>query len=215
MNYEKTLELSLILWPSTIPNEDRFLESYFIVLGTGCEWINGDLVDTFEDALPLRERVDKFIDNTIRYTQDYLESNVKLGLDSILQENRVDKLFNQPIKETYERLILLRYFKKNIIDTIDNDDELIKAAKLVSIYSQLTDYYKNVRSNSRSSNKLYPLSNESPIMIIPDNVNDDWLEAAKKAIIVARSKERTERDDMFLDKSEERIKELLISRMGD
>ena len=213
MNYEKTLELSLILWPSTIPNEDRFLESYFIVLGTGCEWINGDLVDTFEDALPLRERVDKFIDNTIRYTQNYLESNARFEVD--LKNNGVTRLFDQPKKETYERLILLRYFKKNIIDTIDNDDELIKAAKLVSIYSQLTDYYKNVRSNSRSSNKLYPLSNESPIMIIPDNVNDDWLEAAKKAIIVARSKERTERDDMFLDKSEERIKELLISRIGD
>ena len=207
MKYIKKLELDLIFWPSIIQNENDALENYFILIGTGNEWKKGELVDFFEDYKPFKQRLLELVNCEIKYLQERIK-NIN-GLKGIINKckpysndvkEEVEK-YNRTNKKERINILILRTFRKMFVYNVDDDKRLLKAAKLISIYLQLS----NDPYPPRIKQTLYPVSEYSPIMKLPDNIKEDWLKAAQKAIYMTEQKEKTQSDKDFLDKAQERI----------
>ena len=68
--------------------------------------------------------------------------------------------------------------------------------------------YEEVYCHHHVSTKIYPICEWAGIATLPDDIQEDWLEAAKKAIVVAQSLERTIEDEEWLAWAELRIEQL-------
>lgn len=68
--------------------------------------------------------------------------------------------------------------------------------------------YEEVYCQPSASTKIYPICEWAGIATLPDDIQEDWLEAAKKAIVVAQSLERTIEDEEWLAWAELRIEQL-------
>ena len=68
--------------------------------------------------------------------------------------------------------------------------------------------YEEVYCQPRVITEMYPICEYAGIANLPDDIQEDWLEAAKKAIVVAQSLERTIEDEEWLAWAELRIEQL-------
>ncbi len=101
------------------------------------------------------------------------------------------------------------------------EDQLVRCAGVPELEKLFTEWLNNgyfgAPPDPPDFNKkyeLYPLWEKSTIMLIPDNIKDDWLLAAEKALDMVRDKIYipSESDKKFLRKARRRVNEL--KKMG-
>jgi hypothetical protein len=191
MNYETALKLNSIFWQCS---EDEFLTHSFFLIGTTAEWVNGELVN-HEDARPLKERILSFLEREIEYSRNNILCFTRALAD--MEENERVTKKRIEIEKDRQRVLVLNYFKKSFIDGVEDEQKLLKAIELISLYSELSDTIPHEAQTS-----LHPVMNGSPITILPDNIKQDWLEAAQKAICIARTKNCSKHEETILDEAE-------------
>jgi hypothetical protein len=133
MNVQDTLKSSLLTYPSIFPNKWSVYHHMFAVNGNGCEWINGELVDSSLDYV-----------GTVK---DAIELLYKKEVESI-------NILNTPLNFIFERL------KEGTMLALDLENRMV-------------DF-------TQTNKELYPLCKYAKILNIPDDIQPDWLEAAKE-----------------------------------
>lgn len=154
MTVKETLEKCLLTYPLIFKNAFDVYEHLFIVAGTGYEWKDGQLS---------------------KYGGEKYCSNI--------EESIIKQIENTFIKGEKNIIESLPYMNKYISWTTSNlIEERIKP--LFHIEEYMNDFsIKEEKINGLSlRNKIYPINNLSNIYLIPENIKNDWLKAAKKMI---------------------------------
>ena len=155
MKVKTELKHSMLTYPCLYPNALFVYNHWFLSIGNGYEWKNGELVECCPSKLCKSQQ--KAINKIMikNFTGDGMKS-LKSMIDAIGEENAFN-LYIKPhiFEEEIERVI---NYKKNSKD-----------------FSIIKDKKYNIFS-------FYPLSTYARIYTIPDDVKDDWLEAAHKMV---------------------------------
>ena len=142
MTVEKTLRNSLILYPSLFTSKWDVYHHWFIVIGNGYGWVDGELV--------------------CDYGNDEQDTTLEEAIEKHFDFHASDRaLLSSPLRFSIERL------KQDIIETVNWEEKLLKP---------FSDEGRNTIRDSR----IYPLSNYSHILNIPDDIKEDWKVAAKE-----------------------------------
>lgn len=200
MTFEKTLRSSLMFFPYIFHNALEAYDHFFLVVGNGYEWKNGQLV-SHEDKKPnLREAIQKEIKTTLKddiFDLDFYNASK----DIFESDTEAINYFFETSKKMKEHEVngLLKR-----VDMIFNTDERMTDFSFEAIENEIT--YK---TSLNEKFMFYPISKYSEICNLPDNIKKDWLEAAERFYnFMLEHKDRVEDPKNFIPRIGERIKEL-------
>lgn len=187
MDFETTLKSCLMEYPSIFPNALSVYDHLFCTIGNGYEWENGQLVDGKDKAITIEEAV-------VKQIQDLIDDPIeRFTVFEDFDFGTAKKILNAH----YKRIIK---YVKMIFDT----DNRMKDFSFDVIDEEFISKVFDDKC------KLYPLSKYSHICNIPDDVQYDWLMAAKKMYdIIIENEDRVDGEKEWLPKIGERIDTLL------
>ena len=156
MNLKDTMLRYIRLCPLNIKNKLDIYNQFFLVLGNGYEWNDGELVDVYGNNKILT--IEEAIENELLD-----EFNLTLFNRSV---NRNIRMYNISSSECKDKIRerLKRYYKN--IQTILHAEDIINHN--IAINEDKRDF------------DFYSLTTYSAIMNIPDNVKPDWLDGIKE-----------------------------------
>lgn len=164
MTVKEQMKADLLRYPSIIKNKWSCYHQWFAITGNGLEWVNGELVDKFEEhnSLTLNEALDNafdsFTEDSVRMIEDYtiLLDDAKMIIDDNCDTLEED-LKQDTINDTKRELSLFKNKIKSLIN------------------------YQHRMNDFTQSEDFFPLTNKSIICCLPDEgINDDWKEACKE-----------------------------------
>jgi hypothetical protein len=204
--YKETLEWSYKLYPTLHATELDVLNQLFFVIGNGTEWENGELCDKFYSSFEEQE-----IDVLRQREHDrkrYAE------LDKACEE--FNSTLNELLKNDPAQQKLIKRFQHIIVDESNIEQaQKLEIEKRIEQARKLSDGIKSgfcwyLNDNNELIQTMYPVSEYSRIMNLPDDIKPDWLAAAKLAIQYALEGKwiLTESDKTFILKAQQRVVEL-------
>lgn len=147
-------------YPAIFSNVADVMDHLFLTVGNGYEWVNGELIDKSDNIPNLQSAFDKLKHNNIDNT------NTDRLVYSIIKD-----LLNHPsldmLNDTYNRIIKIRH--KEINRLVEHSYQIANVDEILLKPLQLEATYD-----------LYPLSEYSCIMNIPDDITDDWKQCIKR-----------------------------------
>ena len=156
MNLKDTMLRNIRLCPLNTKNKLDIYNQFFLVLGNGYEWNDGELVDVYGNnkILTIEEAIEKEL---------LSEFNLTLFNRSINRNIRIYNISSAECKDKI-RERLKRYYKN--IQTILHAEDIIN--------------HNIVINEDKRDFDFYPLTTYSAIMNIPDNIKPDWLDGIKE-----------------------------------
>ena len=155
MNAQDCIKQMIVEYPSLFPSRENCLDHLFLVIGNGYEWEDGEL--------------------TYRGRRNFEDSH----LSAI---ERIHKRFNedsQPGSAIYETLHPTGKWDNWIKR---HEERLVKTQKIIDEVDIRCQPFKGEPQPKR----LYPISNNySKACVVPDNVKQDWLDAAYETLNLA------------------------------
>lgn len=198
MNLKDKVIDSMREYPSISENKLDVYDHLFLTNGNGYDWVNGELIEKYNERLnviSIEEAIDKLFNN---------ESRIDLTTDRMFfyigELNKEEKVVKESLQ--YD---LVRYAQD--VKTIINAEKL--ANQSLFEIEPITSL-----DGLKPECTLYPLSNYSKIMNIPDDIKSDWLEGIKElmnyllnsefpSVVEYRTKYKNELNQVI-----ERIKEI-------
>jgi hypothetical protein len=156
MNLKDTMLQYIRLCPLNTKNKLDIYNQFFLVLGNGYEWNDGELVDVYGNNKILT--IEEAIENELLD-----EFNLTLFNRSVNRNIRMYDISSSECKEKI-RERLKRYYKN--IQTILHAEDIIN--------------HNIVINEDKRDFDFYSLTTYSAIMNIPDNVKPDWLDGIKE-----------------------------------
>jgi hypothetical protein len=182
MKYADTLRVMLDCYPSLFVDEADVLHHLFFVNGNGYDWEGGELVARDDDGVAADEAIRRKRARTLRELRTALD---RLGASETFYRTEIARHEAGPeVEREAER---------------ENRRHMIERGRAGDVYFHLPD--------GRIGRKLYPLWEKSDILLVPFDVKPDWLEAAERAVALAKSNlfRRTALDDELLFRAEQRL----------
>jgi vacuolar-type H+-ATPase subunit I/STV1 len=206
--YKETLEWSYKMYPTLYINELDVLNNLFFTIGTGKEWVDGELCDqlypSFEEQYKdvLEQRKINYKNNIVH--KESLDKSVLDVLNKLSSDNPVF----QKVLDNFKKTSWEENDESNVPEAQRKEREkrISYATKISEGIKQGSSYYLD--DNNELIQTIYPIHEEySAIMNLPDNIKPDWLEAAKKAIQYAIEGKwiLTESDKTCILKAQQRI----------
>ena len=199
MNYEDTKRAMMASYPRLFIDDTDIVNHLFFVIGNGYEWENGQLVSgdgSVEEQIKFaRDDYKRFLEERINWEKQFFErekDEFGLNYHSFNYYQEELKRMDDPNYIANEQARELVWRKEQIADGMAGDTWLLN-------------------DDGSVCRKIYPLCQYSHILSIPDDVADDWFEAAKKAFSMAKNPllfKLTDSDIEWLNKAELRIAEL-------
>lgn len=156
MNLKDTMLSYIRLCPLNTKNKLDIYNQFFLVLGNGYEWNDGELVDVYGNNKILT--IEEAIENELLD-----EFNLTLFNRSVNRNIRMYDISSSECKEKI-RERLKRYYKN--IQTILHAEDIIN--------------HNIVINEDKRDFDFYSLTTYSAIMNIPDNIKPDWLDGIKE-----------------------------------
>lgn len=156
MNLKDTMLRYIRLCPLNTKNKLDIYNQFFLVLGNGYEWNDGELVDVYGNNKILT--IEEAIENELLD-----EFNLTLFNRSVNRNIRMYDISSSECKEKI-RERLKRYYKN--IQTILHAEDIIN--------------HNIVINEDKRDFDFYSLTTYSAIMNIPDNIKPDWLDGIKE-----------------------------------
>lgn len=156
MKLKDTMLKHTRLCPLNTKNKLDIYNHFFLRIGNGYEWNDGELVDVYGNNKILT--IEEAIENELLD-----EFNLTLFNRSINRNIRIYDISNAECKNKI-RERLKRYYKN--IQTILHAEDIINHE--IDINEDKRDF------------DFYPLTTDSAIMNIPDDIKPDWLEGIKE-----------------------------------
>lgn len=156
MNLKDTMLRYIRLCPLNTKNKLDIYNQFFLVLGNGYEWNDGELVDVYGNNKILT--IEEAIENELLD-----EFNLTLFNRSVNRNIRMYDISSSECKEKI-RERLKRYYKN--IQTILHAEDIIN--------------HNIVINEDKRDFNFYTLTTDSAIMNIPDNIKPDWLDGIKE-----------------------------------
>lgn len=204
--YKETLEWSYKMYPTLNINELDVLNNLFFTIGTGKEWVDGELCDqlypSFEEQYKevLEQRKINYKNNIAH--KESLDKSVLDVLNKLSSENPVF----QEVLSKFQKTSWEENDESNVPEAQRKERE--KRISYASNKSKQLSCSYHLDANNELIQAIYPISEEySAIMNLPDNIKPDWLEAAKKAIQYANEGKwiLTEADKACILKAQQRM----------
>jgi len=171
MNVEDTVRRNLMDWPSLYKSRSDVMENLFCCYGTGYDWIDGEIAWE-EGEAAYQEMYDRHRERT----------PVSDDPEVILAARRAGMTEQQRRREDERNAEMMALMEK-----YPDDEPWVPAeVELAREEAEETRYvWENIdalcqRRAPRPS--IYPMSEYSPLTRIPDDVKDDWLDAAQEAV---------------------------------
>lgn len=166
MIVKDTLKEMVLTYPRIFNSKLSLYNHLFLTVGNGYVWLNGELCDRHDEGIVLKNST---IDNEI----------IEISIEKVLNDD-----FSYDLMETYldyceDTKSIINYFrminKKNLnqIKTILNVDNIINENLEYSLL-------KKQDEEMLGEPFLYPLSQYSAILNIPNDIKNDWKEAIKE-----------------------------------
>lgn len=166
MIVKDTLKEMVLTYPRIFNSKLSLYNHLFLTVGNGYVWLNGELCDRYDEGIVLKNST---IDNEI----------IEISIEKVLNND-----FSYDLMETYldyceDTKSIINYFrminKKNLnqIKTILNVDNIINENLEYSLL-------KKQDEEMLGEPFLYPLSQYSAILNIPNDIKNDWKEAIKE-----------------------------------
>ena len=156
MNLKDTMLSYIRLCLLKTKNKLDIYNQFFLVLGNGYEWNDGELVDVYGNNKILT--IEEAIENELLD-----EFNLTLFNRSVNRNIRMYDISSSECKDKI-RERLKRYYKN--IQTILHAEDIIN--------------HNIVINEDKRDFKFYSLTTDSAIMNIPDNIKPDWLEGIEE-----------------------------------
>lgn len=206
MTFKNSLKYALMYWSYIYPNALEVYDHFFLVIGNGYEWKNGQLVSKDQERPNLRNAIKKEIETTFEnHGLDPIDEYYMVKDNYDNQDEAVEQFIEQEesLKASKVRRLIQR------IDLIFNTKERMNDFRFDPIESQETFKFLDEKFT------FYPISKYSKICNLPDNIKPDWLEAAEKFYnFILEHKDRIEDTENLLPSVGERIK-WLKNKMKD
>jgi hypothetical protein len=182
MDYAATKLVMQRCFPSLFPTEDDVLHHLFFVNGCGYEWVGGQLVNP-EDGKDPRKVIQKILRKRLTDCQKSLSGE------------------NSPM--------MIRVWKRRI-EEIDEPWEA-QAAREIERRRELAQSdnisYISLLPDGQICREVYPICKYAQILNVPDDVQPDWLDAARRAIAMVRTERwrLSDRDQEWVDRAERNL----------
>lgn len=168
MTVKDTLKDMILTYPRIFNSKLSLYNHLFLTVGNGYVWFNGELCDRYNDGIM-----------TKGFINDY--QIIEKSIENVLNDD-----FSYDLMESYldiceETKSIIEYFKnfnKNSlkqIKTILNTNNIINENLDDSLIKEYDEYI-----GMKEYQILYPLSEFSAILNIPDNIKEDWKKAIKE-----------------------------------
>lgn len=169
MSPKEEIRYSLMMFPSIHKNKLDVYDHLFLVNGNGYEWRNGELVvcskeDIDVNNLKTTDSIDNIF-NSRDFSMNLLKSTIKcyISTEEPISEKRAEiisvmimDLFKQQLSTIHETV------KQVLPETID------KAELDMTL------------ENTSKGFELYPICEYSKIMMIPDDITEEWKYAVRE-----------------------------------
>jgi hypothetical protein len=200
VNYQDTLYVLQHTCPTLFPYEENALHHLFFINGNGYRWDRGHLVDSDDGDDPEQIVARDLAWQIKRASAEVVEAAERFGRGSrwhLYRQEALDAL-SLPVPERWAREIEYRKF-------VIGSTALARQRAAVG-----RDLCWFIHTDGRVGSRLYPLCEYAAILHVPDNVEADWLDAAKRALAAVDSGflRAAERDRPFLDRARARIQEV-------
>ena len=164
MNLKDSVINSMREYPSISGNKLDVYDHLFLTIGNGYDWVNGELIETSNEK-PNVISIEDAIDNLFNdeYRIDLTTDRMFFYIGELEKEEKV-------VKESLQ-YDLKRYAQD--VKTIINAEKLVNQS-LFEIEPIIC------LEGLEPECTLYPLSNYSKIMNIPDDIKPDWLNGIKE-----------------------------------
>lgn len=187
--YAKTREFCMQVYPSLFPYEVDFLHHLFFVNGNGYDWFEGELVErggrlSTARVLKIRKQDRERLQGWIA---DYQDRGEEPPARLVEELNSLDS----PNWVEFQRRKALAWRYELATDPLYKDGE--RRPRLMPM--------------GMLQRRLYPMCEYAKILHVPLNVKEDWLAAARYALILAQSATfyTTEGDRRWLQKAQSRL----------
>ena len=171
MTVKDTLKEMILTYPRIFNSKLSLYNHLFLTVGNGYVWFNGELCDSIINDFQI---IEKSNENMIN---DY--QIIEKSIENVLTDNFSYDLMGSYLDTCEETKSIIEYFKifnKNRlkeIKTILNVDDIINENLEYSLL-------KKQDEEMLGEPFLYPLSQYSAILNIPNDIKNDWKEAIKE-----------------------------------
>jgi hypothetical protein len=171
MTVKDTLKEMVLTYPRIFNSKLSLYNHLFLTVGNGYVWFNGELCDSIINDFQI---IEKSNENMIN---DY--QIIEKSIENVLTDNFSYDLMDPYLDTCEETKSIIEYFKifnKNRlkeIKTILNVDDIINENLEYSLL-------KKQDEEMLGEPFLYPLSQYSAILNIPNDIKNDWKEAIKE-----------------------------------
>ena len=204
MNVKETLWKALINFPTIFPNALSVYNHLFCVGGNGYEWKDGELIEVLGEDVNSHNAstINEAVINFLKYNliEDWNDGGVmKEFFDRIFGGDRYDK----------RQGLLFQRFTKNT-----NANTIIYVNRILNSESRMNDFTLRVDEIIKKfkpdyAYQFYPLSEYSKICCLPDDITEDWLDAANHMYaIMQEHKDLIIDDGNYMEKIGQRLEEL-------
>lgn len=168
MTVKDTLKDMILTYPRIFNSKLSLYDHLFLTIGNGYVWFNGELCDRYNDGIMTKS-----------FINDY--QIIEKSIENVLNDDFSYDLMESYLDTCEETKSIIEYFKnfnKNSlkqIKTILNTDNIINENLDYSLIKEYDEYI-----GMKQYQILYPLSEFSAILNIPDNIKEDWKKAIKE-----------------------------------
>ena len=160
MKTKDTIKDCLMNHPALYSNVADVMDHLFLTIGNGYDWFCGELVEK-ESFVPSIKRAFEKLKST--YNENYI-------IDNLIYSKLQELLFDPTVENLDD---VYNYILKRVRKNTNN---LINRAYQIATVDEIM----NKPLELESTYDLYPLSEYSSIMNIPDDITDDWKQCAKR-----------------------------------
>ena len=166
MIVKDTLKEMVLTYPRIFNSKLSLYNHLFLTVGNGYVWLNGELCDRHDEGIVLKNST---IDNEI----------IEISIEKVLNDDFSYDLMESYLDYCEDTKSIINYFRMinknnlNQIKTILNVDNIINENLEYSLL-------KKQDEEMLGEPFLYPLSQYSAILNIPNDIKNDWKEAIKE-----------------------------------
>lgn len=168
MTVKDTLKDMILTYPRIFNSKLSLYNHLFLTVGNGYVWFNGELCDRYNDGIMTKSFI-----NDYQIIEKSIENVLNDDFSYDLMESYLDTC-----KETKSIIEYFKNFNKNSlkqIKTILNTNNIINENLDDSLIKEYDEYI-----GMKEYQILYPLSEFSAILNIPDNIKEDWKKSIKE-----------------------------------
>lgn len=191
----QTIKQSIFHYPSGYPNKWAVLHHIFCVNGNGYDWKNGEATNLYRydditavEAIKMQMvKLAEDFQNSVERDEEFKilmakfekEAEEKEALGIVEEEEEISDELAVAFKALQDEYVPPRHSDGTLKTSLENafDRDIARAEKAIE---NIMNIHSLIDVEPPTKVKLYPLCQYALILCVPNDITDDWLEAAKE-----------------------------------